>query len=539
MKGSTHVQPQSQPDNVSMGLKCKEEGNKFMSKKEYLKAIEKYAKAIEFDAKNPIYYSNRCAAYTKLAATLTEGQRQKRAKKQGSTSKKDEVLLKALVDANKCLELDPSWPKGYLRQAHTLYLLSRLVEAKASVEKGLACLAVLEKDAERAVIEPVSVALDESKLKAHKSGLLGVLNEINLKLKEQENLVFFEKVKGKWHGKVADELGGYEQEFQFVSPVSVVVNIMERQVCSKLVLDASQSPVQMNLSVELSDDTSNSLLDSNSSNATADGTAGAGGNQQKNSKEETVLYICKLVEKENEPGTEELWLCSPDPSTPLTRPTEFSGVTLIVMKRGALPTLESTLDTETKEKLAMMSKDEKVIGYVQEALVIFPEEPNERLMPLQSDSPELQQKISLLNVKFQAENFKITKKYGVDIEERVRDLLVGFSVHSDREIMDLVKELRTKMQKAMLLPPNEEMKEFIERQKDYQGEVLPKDFVAKSNPSEVQQKSKEEKKHESGEKEKSPSAPGGVTKSDLIVITGIAVGVAAIGLAALFLLRQK
>lgn len=63
-----------------------------MSSKQYDAAIDSYTKAIELDATSPVYYSNRAAAYS---------------------SKNDH--LSAVSDAEKSIEVDPSFVKAYHR----------------------------------------------------------------------------------------------------------------------------------------------------------------------------------------------------------------------------------------------------------------------------------------------------------------------------------------------------------------------------------------------------------------------------------------
>ena len=63
-----------------------------MSQKKYDDAIQSYTEAINLDSTNPVYYSNRAAAYS---------------------SKGDHLL--AIGDAKKAIEADPSYVKAYHR----------------------------------------------------------------------------------------------------------------------------------------------------------------------------------------------------------------------------------------------------------------------------------------------------------------------------------------------------------------------------------------------------------------------------------------
>lgn len=80
----------------------KSRGNKCMSSKQYDEAIVAYSAAIALDATNPVYYSNRAAAYTN----------------KGDHSS-------ASSDARKAIEVDPTFIKAYSRLGHvSLFPLS-------------------------------------------------------------------------------------------------------------------------------------------------------------------------------------------------------------------------------------------------------------------------------------------------------------------------------------------------------------------------------------------------------------------------------
>jgi len=68
------------------------EGNALISAKSYSSAIQKYNEAIALDPTNPIYYSNRAAAYS------AEGSHEK-----------------AVEDAQESLKRDPKFVRGYSR----------------------------------------------------------------------------------------------------------------------------------------------------------------------------------------------------------------------------------------------------------------------------------------------------------------------------------------------------------------------------------------------------------------------------------------
>jgi len=94
--------------------KFKQAGNAQMSSKNYDAAIESYNKAVSLDPTNPVYYSNRAAAYS---------------------SKGDH--LAAVGDAEKAISLDPKFVKAYHRLGHAQYSLGDFKASSSAFERGL------------------------------------------------------------------------------------------------------------------------------------------------------------------------------------------------------------------------------------------------------------------------------------------------------------------------------------------------------------------------------------------------------------------
>ena len=91
-----------------------------MSAKKYDEAIASYTKAIELDPTNPVYYSNRAAAYSSKASH-------------------DEAVL----DAEKAIEVDPSFIKAY----HRLGYISTVIlscQPLTSIPSFQTCTILLE-----------------------------------------------------------------------------------------------------------------------------------------------------------------------------------------------------------------------------------------------------------------------------------------------------------------------------------------------------------------------------------------------------------
>jgi small glutamine-rich tetratricopeptide repeat-containing protein alpha len=86
-------EPQGSSDaDKAAAEKLKASGNSQMSAKQYDAAIDSYTKAIALDPKNAVYYSNRAAAHS---------------------SKNDHAA--AIADAEKAIEVDPSFVRAYHR----------------------------------------------------------------------------------------------------------------------------------------------------------------------------------------------------------------------------------------------------------------------------------------------------------------------------------------------------------------------------------------------------------------------------------------
>ena len=115
----------------------KAKGNKFFSAGDFLPAIENFTKAIETDSSNHVYFSNRSACYASL-------------------KRFDE----ALSDAKKCVEINPSWAKGYSRLGGAYFGQGQHQEAVNAYEQGLKLdpsnegLLSGKRDAEAAMMAP-------------------------------------------------------------------------------------------------------------------------------------------------------------------------------------------------------------------------------------------------------------------------------------------------------------------------------------------------------------------------------------------------
>jgi len=108
----------------------KDKGNKALNESLIDDAIDFYSDAINLDPTNHILYSNRSAAYSK-----------------------QNNWKSALVDAQKTVELAPTWGKGYFRVGQCLHHFKRFDEAIQAYKTGL------QHDPQN---EPMKKALEDS-----------------------------------------------------------------------------------------------------------------------------------------------------------------------------------------------------------------------------------------------------------------------------------------------------------------------------------------------------------------------------------------
>lgn len=96
------------------GEEAKSRGNTAYASGDHATAIKEFSNAIAYEPKNHIYYSNRSAAY------LSAGQ-----------------ATQALSDANKCIELEPKWAKGFARLGGAHYFIRNYSKAVEAYTKGI------------------------------------------------------------------------------------------------------------------------------------------------------------------------------------------------------------------------------------------------------------------------------------------------------------------------------------------------------------------------------------------------------------------
>ncbi|KAF0931674.1 hypothetical protein E2562_005671 [Oryza meyeriana var. granulata] len=92
----------------------REKGNQLFKEQKYPDAVKHYTEALRRNPKDPRVYSNRAACYTKLGA-MPEG----------------------LKDAEKCIDLDPTFSKGYTRKGAIQFFMKEYDKAMETYQAGL------------------------------------------------------------------------------------------------------------------------------------------------------------------------------------------------------------------------------------------------------------------------------------------------------------------------------------------------------------------------------------------------------------------
>lgn len=351
----TEVGPQ-QDQAIATALAFKQAGNDLFKKGNFAEAITEYSKAIEAQPTNHIYYSNRSAAH--FAA-------------------KD--FPAALADAQEDVKLNPMWSKGHKRVVHSLVALDRLDEAVAAAKSAVD-----------------TVGKDEFNV-----------------VKTAMNALVFRKLKGKWHGKVSDEMGGFIQEFTFDSDDKVKVSVLDTSVEAVFSINASVEPWHFDLLME-----------------------------QPGAPPTLVSHIFKLSNDDNE-----FHLVAPYMAPPDHRPSSFGGPAQVVMARGGAE-VDPALDGKRKaaENKTLLERVEMFANEVKEVLP---------MEAVKQWTPEMSEEVAVENmsrmVRFQSKYHNIKSVYGEDAETYLRDCLTESRV-VDASISIAIDELRVAMEASGLIP---------------------------------------------------------------------------------------
>eukprot|EP01120_Amphizonella_sp_Union-15-10_P017108 TRINITY_DN9402_c0_g1_i1.p1 TRINITY_DN9402_c0_g1~~TRINITY_DN9402_c0_g1_i1.p1 ORF type:complete len:565 (+),score=142.25 TRINITY_DN9402_c0_g1_i1:49-1743(+) len=100
--------------NPELAIKAKDEGNDHFKNHRYPQAVESYSEAIRRSPDDPVLYSNRAAAYTKLLA-----------------------YPEAIKDCEKAIQLDNTFIKAYIRKGHVHLLMKEYHKCMEVYDAGL------------------------------------------------------------------------------------------------------------------------------------------------------------------------------------------------------------------------------------------------------------------------------------------------------------------------------------------------------------------------------------------------------------------
>lgn len=309
-----------------MSAALKDEGNACFKKGDYEAAVKAYTESLELDPAQHLCYSNRSAAYLKLHHSA-----------------------EALVDAQKCLELAPDFAKGYSRQAAALQELERWEEAIDICEKGMAKCSKADADT------------------------------LGKTLVEVKNRQFTAQLQGSWHGKVTEQLGGYDQEMQFLDHCQVRVQVLGRSIMGQFRVDATKDPKHLDIQV-----TSEEIPPGYP-------------------PPPPVPYIAKADQQG-------LHLCCP--YMKMERPDHFGGEGYCLMTKGVM-------ENASDEAIKRLSKEEQVFMCAKEVIAAFPDRKFEEM--IQQDTEEATREKVMAQVKFETSIYKVQQKFGEELMKEVLD----------------------------------------------------------------------------------------------------------------------
>jgi len=336
----------------------REQGTNKYKAKEYEAAIELYTRSLELNPNEHRCYSNRCAAYCTLKNNLDQ----------------------ALADAEKCVELMPSWAKGYLRVCEALKLMKRAGEAKPWLEKGMEVVSAEDRD-----------SLDKN-------------------LKEVPKWEFMEILRGTWHGKVNEVLGGYDQEMEFLeNDTEVRVDVLGRSIVGRYWVDVSHDPIHLNIQVPNQ------------------------GCPPGMPPPPLVPYIARI----DDVG---LHLCCP--YLKMSRPEEFTGPGYVLMKAGAMA-------QDDGSEVANLGYREKVIKCAQELLKAMPD--RQLADVSQSDSEDAAGEKIMAQVRFESSMFSVQRQFGEALVKEVLGLVRPNSLPAELEGVEEIRQLGEKMKQCGLV----------------------------------------------------------------------------------------
>jgi len=284
-----------------------------------------------------------------------------------------DFLERALADANKCVEINPAWAKGYSRQAAALQELKQWDEAAAACQNGL-------RTGKDAALEKMLVEVLSRRFQSQLNGV--------------------------WHGTVDENLGGYDQEMEFLDETQVRVAVLGRSIIGKYWVDGAADPQHLNIQVPMQE-------------------APPG-----MPPPPPVPYIAKI-------DSAGLHICCPFMT--MDRPTKFDGPGYCLMHCGP-----SSGDNDAPG-MTDLPHDEKLLACARDLIQALPEGKIEEVS--QHDTEESTREKLMAQVRFESSMFTVQKKFGEEILKEVlgatRPGSTPSSLAGNKELKDLEQKLNS------------------------------------------------------------------------------------------------
>lgn len=214
---------------------------------------------------------------------------------------------------------------------------------------------------------------------------------------------FQSQLKGIWNGTVDENLGGYDQEMEFLDDTQVRVAVLGRSIVGKYWVDGAENPQHLNIQVPMQE-------------------APPG-----MPPPPPVPYIAKI-------DSAGLHICCPFMT--MDRPTKFEGPGYCLMLHGP-----SSSDNDAPGMMDL-SHDERLLACARELINALPEGKIEEVS--QHDTEESTREKLMAQVRFESSMFTVQKKFG---EEILKEVLGATRPGSNPSSLAGSKELRDLEQK--------------------------------------------------------------------------------------------
>jgi len=271
---------------------------------------------------------------------------------------------------------------------------------------------------------------------------------------------FQSKLLGTWHGTVAETLGGYDQEMEFLDESSVRVAVLGRSIVGRywVGVGGDNQPIHLNIQVPMQE-------------------APPG-----MPPPPAVPYIART-------DTEGLHICCPFMT--MDRPTEFSGPGYCLMKPGPLSGVDESAEVKN------FSYEQKLLECTKELMKALPSSKIEEVS--HTDNEEATREKLMAQVRFESSMYAVQKKFGEDIMKEVLEATKPGAAPAALAGTKELKELEHKMKTCGLM--------------DTLEAAAPPSTTSSSRPAQEAREAK--KAANEGAQEKSAATPEATTKKEV------------------------